>query len=175
MAMPVNSPSISICLCSIYALVSEFPVLMPKTALYRFCIRDFLRDAAFFLMIPLRAALSSFLISIFNESAETVSSFFALASTNLRACERSAVFADLFASLRPSLCLRRFSAELPFFAILLPYLKSDGRRSVRWHFSHSATFFTLPLSKSAFIFTSPPHEQKNFCVELPVRAFFDIA
>jgi hypothetical protein len=52
-----------------------------------------------------------------------------------------------------------------------PYLKSDGRRSTRLHFSHSAMFLTLPLSKRVFILTSPPHEQKNFWVELVVRAF----
>jgi len=51
------------------------------------------------------------------------------------------------------------------------YLKSEGRRSLRLHFSHSATFFTLPLSKRAFILTSPPQEQKNFWVELEVRLF----
>jgi hypothetical protein len=51
------------------------------------------------------------------------------------------------------------------------YLKSLGRRSIRLHFSHSAKFFTLPFSKSVFILISPPHEQKNFCVELVVRLF----
>jgi hypothetical protein len=51
------------------------------------------------------------------------------------------------------------------------YLKSDGRRSCRLHFSHSATFFTLPFSKRVFILTSPPQEQKNFCVALDVREF----
>jgi len=51
------------------------------------------------------------------------------------------------------------------------YLKSEGRRSSRLHFSHSATFFTLPLSKRAFILTSPPQEQKNFWDALEVRLF----
>jgi hypothetical protein len=51
------------------------------------------------------------------------------------------------------------------------YLKSEGRRSVRLHFSHSAMFLTLPLSKRVFILTSPPQEQKNFWVVLEVRAF----
>jgi hypothetical protein len=51
------------------------------------------------------------------------------------------------------------------------YLKSEGRRSVRLHFSHSATFFTLPFSNKVFILISPPQEQKNFWVELDVRAF----
>jgi hypothetical protein len=32
-------------------------------------------------------------------------------------------------------------------------------------------FLTLPFSKSVFIFTSPPQEQKNFCVALEVREF----
>jgi hypothetical protein len=32
-------------------------------------------------------------------------------------------------------------------------------------------FLTLPLSKRVFILTSPPQEQKNFWVELEVRAF----
>jgi hypothetical protein len=51
------------------------------------------------------------------------------------------------------------------------YLKSEGRRSRRLHFSHSATFFILPFSKMVFILTSPPQEQKNFCVALAVREF----
>ncbi|MDR3161962.1 MAG: hypothetical protein LBU28_10155 [Spirochaetaceae bacterium] len=51
------------------------------------------------------------------------------------------------------------------------YLKSEGRRSVRLHFSHSATFLTFPASKRVFILISPPQEQKNFWVELDVRAF----
>jgi hypothetical protein len=32
-------------------------------------------------------------------------------------------------------------------------------------------FFTLPFSKRVFIFTSPPQEQKNFCVVTDVRLF----
>jgi hypothetical protein len=52
-----------------------------------------------------------------------------------------------------------------------PYLKSEGRRSSRLHFSHSATFLTLPFSKTVFILTSPPQEQKNFWVALVVREF----
>jgi hypothetical protein len=32
-------------------------------------------------------------------------------------------------------------------------------------------FFTLPFSKRVFILTSPPQEQKNFCVALDVREF----
>jgi hypothetical protein len=51
------------------------------------------------------------------------------------------------------------------------YLKSEGRRSMRLHFSHSATFLTLPFSKTVFILISPPQEQKNFWVALVVRAF----
>jgi hypothetical protein len=51
------------------------------------------------------------------------------------------------------------------------YLKSEGRRSERLHFSHSATFFTLPFSNRVFILISPPQEQKNFWVELEVREF----
>jgi hypothetical protein len=51
------------------------------------------------------------------------------------------------------------------------YLNSEGRRSVRLHFSHSAMFLTLPFSKTIFILTSPPQEQKNFWVALVVRAF----
>jgi hypothetical protein len=51
------------------------------------------------------------------------------------------------------------------------YLKSEGRRSVRLHFSHSARFLTLPFSKTVFILISPPQEQKNFWVVLEVRAF----
>jgi hypothetical protein len=51
------------------------------------------------------------------------------------------------------------------------YLKSEGRRSTLLHLSHSAIFFTLPFSKRVFILTSPPQEQKNFCVALDVREF----
>jgi hypothetical protein len=51
------------------------------------------------------------------------------------------------------------------------YLKSEGRLSVRLHFSHSAIFLTLPFSKRVFILTSPPQEQKNFWVALEVREF----
>jgi hypothetical protein len=32
-------------------------------------------------------------------------------------------------------------------------------------------FFALPFSKRVFILTSPPQEQKNFCVALAVREF----
>jgi hypothetical protein len=59
----------------------------------------------------------------------------------------------------------------PSFGPAGPYLKSEGRRSDRLHFSHSATFLTLPFSKSVFILTSPPQEQKNFWVALEVREF----
>lgn len=58
--------------------------------------------------------------------------------------------------------------SLPKFT---PYLKSDGRLSDRLHFSHSATFLTLPLSKRVFIFISPPQEHINLCVALAVRLF----
>jgi hypothetical protein len=51
------------------------------------------------------------------------------------------------------------------------YLKSDGRRSLRLHFSHSAMFFTLPSSKRVFILISPPHEHINLWVALAVRLF----
>jgi hypothetical protein len=80
---------------------------------------------------------------------------------------------DLFLSRRSSLCRWRFSAELIFLAKrnLHCYLKSEGRRSSRLHFSHSATFLTLPFSKIVFILTSPPQEQKNFWVALVVREF----
>jgi hypothetical protein len=56
-------------------------------------------------------------------------------------------------------------------AALRDYLKSEGRRSSRLHFSHSATFLTFPFSKMVFILTSPPQEQKNFWVALEVREF----
>jgi hypothetical protein len=42
---------------------------------------------------------------------------------------------------------------------LLAHLKSLGRRSTLLHFSHSATFFTLPFSKIVFILISPPQGQ----------------
>jgi hypothetical protein len=73
----------------------------------------------------------------------------------------TALLVVLFLIRLSSLCRWRFSAELLFFAktILQNYLKSDGRRSDRLHFSHSATFLTLPFSKRAFILTSPPQEQ----------------
>jgi hypothetical protein len=50
------------------------------------------------------------------------------------------------------------------------YLKSEGRRSVRLHFSHSAKFLIFPFSKRVFILISPPQEQKIFWVALEVRA-----
>ena len=53
----------------------------------------------------------------------------------------------------------------------ISYLKSEGRLSFRLHFSHSAMFLTLPLSKRVFIFISPPHEHINLCVALAVRLF----
>jgi hypothetical protein len=69
----------------------------------------------------------------------------------------------------------RLVTEPPFFTLSVPllrgtffgcqiitpaYLKSDGRRSVRLHFSHSATFLTFPFSKRVFILTSPPQEEQ---------------
>jgi hypothetical protein len=86
----------------------------------------------------------------------------------------------------PDGALDRFVTEPSFFALSVPlfrgtffrcqiitpaYLKSDGRRSVRLHFSHSATFLTFPFSKRVFILISPPQEQKNFWVALVVREF----
>jgi hypothetical protein len=71
--------------------------------------------------------------------------------------------------------LNRLVTEPSFFALSVPlfrgtflgcqiitpaYLKSDGRRSVRLHFSHSATFLTFPFSKRVFILTSPPQEEQ---------------
>jgi hypothetical protein len=64
-----------------------------------------------------------------------------------------------------------FSGTDFFCQKLSSYLKSDGRRSCRLHFSHSAIFLTLPFSKTVFILTSPPQEQKNFWVALVVREF----
>jgi len=66
-------------------------------------------------------------------------------------------------------CLTKPAGAFP--RVVIRYLKSDGRRSSRLHFSHSATFLTLPLSKRAFILTSPPQEHKNLWVELEVRLF----
>ena len=51
------------------------------------------------------------------------------------------------------------------------YLKSEGRLSFLLHFSHSAMFLTLPLSKRVFIFISPPQAHINLCVALAVRLF----
>ena len=51
------------------------------------------------------------------------------------------------------------------------YLKSFGRRSVRLHLEHSATFFSFPLSNRVFITISPPQVQKNLCVAMVVREF----
>jgi hypothetical protein len=51
------------------------------------------------------------------------------------------------------------------------YLKSRGRRSCRWHFSHTAMFLSLPLLKTDFIVTSPPQGQANFWVLEAARAF----
>jgi len=71
----------------------------------------------------------------------------------------------------PKLGHQAFKTQLTPDRFAGRYLKSDGRRSLRLHFSHSATFLTLPLSKRAFIFISPPQEQKNFWDALEVRLF----
>ena len=52
------------------------------------------------------------------------------------------------------------------------YLKSFGRRSVRLHFEHSATFLIFPFSNMVFIMISPPQSgHMNLCVETDVREF----
>ena len=137
------------------------------------CILDFFRAAAFFLMIPFPAAVSIFfIISLRAASAESRSDLWA-STTNFFALVLTADFTALFLSLRSSLCRWRFSADECFLAkkSSKSYLNSEGRRSTRLHFSHSAWFFTLPFSKTVFILISPPQEQKNFCVALVVREF----
>jgi hypothetical protein len=137
------------------------------------CIRDFFRDAAFFLMIPFRAAESSLLIISLSAASASPESFCWTSSVNFLTLVLTEDLTDLFLIRRSSLCRCRFSAELIFLAKRNPhsYLKSEGRRSRRLHFSHSAWFLTLPFSKTVFILISPPQEQKNFWVELVVREF----
>jgi len=141
------------------------------------CILDFLRDAAFFLIIPFWAAVSIFFIMSLRASSASAASAglrpaFWARTTNFFALVLTEDFTDLFLSLRSSLCRCRFAADEIFLAKRsLHYLNSDGRRSIRLHFSHSARFFTFPLSNTVFILTSPPQEQKNFCVALVVREF----
>jgi hypothetical protein len=136
------------------------------------CIVDFLRAAAFFLIIPLRAAESSLLIISLRALSASAASFFWASVTNFLVLVLTALFTALFRSRRSSLWRCRFSADVILPAKqFLRYLKSEGRRSTRLHFSHSAWFFTLPFSKTVFILTSPPQEQKNFWVALVVREF----
>jgi hypothetical protein len=137
------------------------------------CIRDFFLAAEFFLMIPLPAAVSIFFIISLSAAPASPESFLRISVTNFFALVLTELLTILFRSRLCSFCRCRFSAEVFLVAIITPaYLKSDGRRSVRLHFSHSATFLTFPFSKRAFILTSPPQElQKNFWVALVVREF----
>jgi hypothetical protein len=124
------------------------------------CILDFLRAAAFFFMMPFRDAVSIFLTMSLSAASDD-GSFFCDSAINFFTLVLTALLVVLFLIRLSSLCRWRFSAELFFFAkgFLQNYLKSDGRRSERLHFSHSATVLTLPLSKSDFILISPPQEQ----------------
>jgi hypothetical protein len=137
------------------------------------CIRDFFRAAAFFFITPFPAAESIFLIISLSADSASLASFFLAKRTNFFALVLTELFTALFRFLRSSLCLCRFSADLPLLIIKKTpsYLKSEGRLSTRLHFSHSAWFLTFPFSKSVFILISPPQEQKNFCVALVVREF----
>jgi hypothetical protein len=110
----------------------------------------------------------------FKAASASVVSFFRAKSTNFFALVLTELLTALLRRRRSSLCRCRFSAELLLSAKGNPqksYLKSEGRRSTRLHFSHSAWFFTLPFSNTVFILISPPQEQKNFWVELVVREF----
>jgi hypothetical protein len=103
------------------------------------CIRDFLRAAAFFFITPFPAAESIFLIISLRADSASLTSFFLAKRTNFFALVLTELFTALFRFLRSSLCLCRFSADLPLFIKKTPsYLKSEGRLSTRLHFSHSA-------------------------------------
>jgi len=125
------------------------------------CILDFFRAAAFFFIMPFRDAVSIFLTMSLRAASDEGTSFFCVSAMNFFTLVLTALLAVLFLIRLSSLCRWRFSAELIFFAKGTPknYLKSDGRRSDRLHFSHSAMVLTLPLSKSDFILISPPQEQ----------------
>jgi len=159
-----------------------------------FLIMPFWAAVSIFFIISFRAASAS-------PTPAGLRPDFWAKTTNFFALVLTEVLTALFLILRSSLCRCRFSADECFLAKKTPnivslnyynplkingdtackrrrkaisytsYLNSDGRRSVRLHFSHSARFFTLPFSKTVFILTSPPHEQKNFCVALVVREF----
>jgi hypothetical protein len=87
------------------------------------------------------------------------------------ACQRKILLPSIFSLFLIPVWLQKATWVMGK-SLEIPYLKSEGRRSKRLHFSHSATFLTLPFSKRVFILTSPPQEeQKNFCVALDVREF----
>jgi hypothetical protein len=135
--------------------------------------------------MPFLAVESILLIISFNASGAP-ESLFCARDTNFFTLVLTALFADLLRKRLSSLLRCRFSAELIFFAkgnfLLINYLliyrvcnagytKSDGRLSSRLHLSHSATFFTFPLSNRVFILISPPQEHRNLCFALVVRLF----
>jgi 1-acyl-sn-glycerol-3-phosphate acyltransferase len=76
------------------------------------CIRDFLRAAAFFVTMPLRAAVSILLIISLNAVSASVLALPLAAVTTFFAELRIAVFVALLASRRLIFCLFRFSADL---------------------------------------------------------------
>jgi hypothetical protein len=92
------------------------------SALKRRCIRDFFREAAFFLMIPFREAVSIFLIISRNASSASAVSFCRAKTTNFFALVLTELFTALFRIRRSSLCLCRFSAELLLPAKVNPHL-----------------------------------------------------
>src|SRR5574344_1975982 len=74
-------------------------------------MRDFLRETAFFVKIPLFAAVSSSLTRILSFSEARVESFACTASTNFFALVLEELFTALLRNRRSSLCLCLFSAE----------------------------------------------------------------
>jgi hypothetical protein len=105
-------------------LVNFFAAIYPRRAHYRAaactefknrCIRDFLRAAAFFLIIPFRAAVSIFLTISRNAASAAATSFFRANAVTVLALVLTALFTALLRMRRSSLCRCRFSAD-----VLLP-------------------------------------------------------
>jgi hypothetical protein len=85
-----------------YRAAGDPPLLPPTdpgywaafTELKNRCIRDFLRAALFFLMIPFPAAVSIFLIMSFSAASASVISFFWARASNFLTLVLTAVRAD---------------------------------------------------------------------------------
>jgi hypothetical protein len=75
-----------------------------SSELKRRCIRDFFRDAAFFLIIPFRAAVSNFLTISCNAAQALPVSFFRAKTSNFFTLVLTELFTALLRRRRSSLC-----------------------------------------------------------------------